>query len=819
MSSLSTFGTFTMARMGVYVAQQMLNVTGNNISNINTKGYSRQEIHLNNIAATGADRYQSKYDVRITGGAVADSVTQTRDKYLDIRYRDEMSSVGAMDAKLDGLQQLSTIIDEVGRGEDGEGVIEAAFENLIQQIETFSAEGAGKDAFDSIFRDASSMLVEKIRARAYQLNTIYTNITHGFEQDVQEVNSILTRIRDLNASIRRSQVYGGQPLDEMDQRNNLIDDLAEYMHIEVNYEQEDLGEGYLVDKLVIKTAGLPTRTLVDGIYATEMSIKQVQDTYKEDIYTADGKQLLHAKGDLMYYSDGTTPVMVNDPNFDLLLGPLTDVNGFSLDRQSSREDMGAVTFTVTREMPSPSDITVGKPMDVTQYPTSEEAAKVANYMNSLESFTNNDNGEPFVYSVYPDGTAASYHIHRTPSAVNDSRGYDCISSPGPIKSIDANLASDEDSTDTTDELLPEDTIRTVHTAFGTKEDAEAFARYAAALLPAESVEEDRSYIRYIYEVQGNDEDGYTVHQIKDTTGAIQLTDTELYGALQSTREILTEKGYYATTEDLERDVNASTKRGIPYYMKSLDTFANAFATMLNKANMLNDIAGFDGEGKPQYNTGDKAIYEYEKDEDGNYILDAEGYRKPVIDAHGYYQMTDKAKELNYKSGGVLFSNDGTGNDTTDISAANISISASWANGSFRVLSSTKPDAASTENDNLNRILVNILKGDHTFDPRMDGLNKGSDVPDSREIFFTGSFQELLSSHIAGFLGNDYSVTETMLDNYSVTVDELYVQRDSVMGVDLNDEAVNMMMYQKSYTAACRLMTMYDEMLDKLINGT
>ena len=101
---------------------------------------------------------------------------------------------------------------------------------------------------------------------------------------------------------------------------------------------------------------------------------------------------------------------------------------------------------------------------------------------------------------------------------------------------------------------------------------------------------------------------------------------------------------------------------------------------------------------------------------------------------------------------------------------------------------------------------------------MDGLNTDSEKPASEEIFFTGSFQELLSSHISGFLGNDYSVTETMLDNYNLTLDELYVQRDGVMGVDLNDEAVNMMMYQKSYAAACRLMTIYDEMLDKLVNG-
>ena len=38
------------------------------------------------------------------------------------------------------------------------------------------------------------------------------------------------------------------------------------------------------------------------------------------------------------------------------------------------------------------------------------------------------------------------------------------------------------------------------------------------------------------------------------------------------------------------------------------------------------------------------------------------------------------------------------------------------------------------------------------------------------------------------------------------------------GVDLNDEATNLMVYQKAYTAACRLMTVLEEALDSLING-
>ena len=74
-------------------------------------------------------------------------------------------------------------------------------------------------------------------------------------------------------------------------------------------------------------------------------------------------------------------------------------------------------------------------------------------------------------------------------------------------------------------------------------------------------------------------------------------------------------------------------------------------------------------------------------------------------------------------------------------------------------------------------------------------------------------------NIQGVLGNDIKNTAVVLNSYATTLDEVYVDRDSISGVDLNEEATNMMQYQKAYSAACRLMTTLDQALDKLINGT
>ena len=59
----------------------------------------------------------------------------------------------------------------------------------------------------------------------------------------------------------------------------------------------------------------------------------------------------------------------------------------------------------------------------------------------------------------------------------------------------------------------------------------------------------------------------------------------MYGKLQSQRELLTESGEFASQDTVAGvDENAATKRGIPYYQKSLDLLAHTFATEFNKIN-------------------------------------------------------------------------------------------------------------------------------------------------------------------------------------------------------------------------------------------
>ena len=106
MNSIGTFGSYTQARLAIYASQAGLSVTGNNIANINTFGYTRQRLEQSSFYAGGADRYYSSFGARTGNGVLCTGVSQLRDPYLDIRYRSQMSNVGAMDAKLGGLEGI-----------------------------------------------------------------------------------------------------------------------------------------------------------------------------------------------------------------------------------------------------------------------------------------------------------------------------------------------------------------------------------------------------------------------------------------------------------------------------------------------------------------------------------------------------------------------------------------------------------------------------------------------------------------------------------------------------------------------------------------
>lgn len=154
----------------------------------------------------------------------------------------------------------------------------------------------------------------------------------------------------------------------------------------------------------------------------------------------------------------------------------------------------------------------------------------------------------------------------------------------------------------------------------------------------------------------------------------------------------------------------------------------------------------------------------------------------------------------------------------NITASNIDISQTWSHASSLVRSFTcipgTTEVASGQSDNL--VHMKYLVGEKEIDFIPNQLDSSPNA--SKKVLFNGTFYQMWND-IGGTLGQDQSEATTMLDTYYQSALSIDTDRDSVSSVDFNDEAMNLMMYAKSYNAACRLMTTIDTVLDKLINNT
>lgn len=149
----------------------------------------------------------------------------------------------------------------------------------------------------------------------------------------------------------------------------------------------------------------------------------------------------------------------------------------------------------------------------------------------------------------------------------------------------------------------------------------------------------------------------------------------------------------------------------------------------------------------------------------------------------------------------------TANDgNATINAGNIILSEAWNRDAQLLTHTLGSGQYNGSDDNLSRILTMLE-------------DKGTDfVSQDGKTVYTGSIRQC-AANIMETQGRDEKLTKSLAANHAASVNTLDENRQSISGVDENEETANMMMYQKAFTASSRILTAMDEMLDKLINST
>lgn len=109
----ATFAGFSTAMSALQANQKRLDISGQNLSNMNTPGYTRQALQVSSVNYTNPiSHYMNGSEVAVGFGVHMDKVTQIRDPYLDIQYRNQMDKSGYTDAMQASLDRLSDVFDE-----------------------------------------------------------------------------------------------------------------------------------------------------------------------------------------------------------------------------------------------------------------------------------------------------------------------------------------------------------------------------------------------------------------------------------------------------------------------------------------------------------------------------------------------------------------------------------------------------------------------------------------------------------------------------------------------------------------------------------
>lgn len=242
----STFAGFTTAQLAMRASQKALDVTGQNIANINKKGYTRQRLDLVSLnLGSGSSKYESPLNVKIGNGVLTKGLSQVRDPFLDIRFRTESSNVGTADQKLATLNDLELIFDETTKNGTQNQLSEIS--SMLQKL---SSEVGNKE-FDSMVKSSSDVFTKMLNQYATQLEGVRFEQEGNLDIDVRNVNDILTNIQKLNESIKTNNIHGNPALELQDERNLLIDELSSFMKIEVKYTPVKISSSTTIEELSI----------------------------------------------------------------------------------------------------------------------------------------------------------------------------------------------------------------------------------------------------------------------------------------------------------------------------------------------------------------------------------------------------------------------------------------------------------------------------------------------------------------------------------------------------------------------------------------
>lgn len=216
---MSTFGALNTAYSGLTAARLGLEVTGQNLTNVNTDGYTRQRVSQSGVGAVTAGRFST--GVRPGQGVVVDGIARLSDARLDARVR---SSTAV--AAFAGARAAATGMLEDALHEPGPNGITAALGSFWSAWGNLSNH-AGEQSADGILLQQAAQLTAAIGAGSRAVADQWSQLRGTVDAAAAELNTAAAQVADLNGRIRSTLATGGSANELLDQRGQVLTRIAE----------------------------------------------------------------------------------------------------------------------------------------------------------------------------------------------------------------------------------------------------------------------------------------------------------------------------------------------------------------------------------------------------------------------------------------------------------------------------------------------------------------------------------------------------------------------------------------------------------------
>lgn len=289
----SQFFGLNIAYTGLLASNAAMNTTSNNIANVQTEGYSRQQVTQQ---AANALRVFQTYGCAGAGVETL-AIERVRDEFYDGRYWDNNALLGEYDMKQYYMQQLETYFDDDGKS--------TGFKTNFDQLMITGLQALLKDpnsaTAKSQFVGYAGALTDYFNGMAGNLEKVQKDINQEIKLKVDQINSLAGEIASLNKQINTIELAGTKANELRDRRTLLIDELSKIVDVEVketpiidaNNENRETG----ANRYMVKIAG--GQMLVDGSdyngleCVARTSYEKVNQTDIDglyEIYWADGQK-------------------------------------------------------------------------------------------------------------------------------------------------------------------------------------------------------------------------------------------------------------------------------------------------------------------------------------------------------------------------------------------------------------------------------------------------------------------------------------------------------------------------------------------------